>query len=106
MPERTGSQRSFLISLLSLLAAPLSWAALFASARVPATPPVSASVSNTMFSLLWIGAAVATAGVVLGIVAVRARATKRLLGIVALVLNLITLAVFAFLGLLWVLLSI
>ena len=79
--------------------------ALFASARV-ASIPFSASVSNTMFSLLWIGAAVATAGVVLGIVAVRARATKRLLGIVALVLNLITLAVFAFLGLLWVLLSI
>ncbi|MFN2119217.1 MAG: hypothetical protein ACK2T0_02350 [Anaerolineales bacterium] len=105
MSPRGRSQQSFPFSLLSLLAAPLSWAALFASGRASAGI-FSEGASNTMFTLLWIGAAVAAAGVVLGIAAVRTGAAKRLLGIVALVLNLITLAVFVFLGLFWAVLSI
>jgi hypothetical protein len=105
MPSSGRPQRSFPFSLLSLLAVPASWAALFAAGRV--YPNIlSEGASNPMFALLWIGALVAAAGLVLGISAVRARASKRLLGIVALALNLVTLAVFAFLGLFWVMLSI
>jgi len=82
----------------------MSWAVLFASGRVSAGA-FSEGASNTMFALLWIGAAVAAAGLVLGILALRAHTSRRVLGIVALVLNLATLAIYALLGLFWVLLS-
>jgi hypothetical protein len=105
MPSPRRPQRSFPFSVFSLIAAPVSWALLLSSGRVSGGA-FSEGASNTMFSLLWIGAVVAAAGFVLGALAVRAGAARRLLGLVALVLNVVTLAVFAFLGLFWLALSI
>jgi hypothetical protein len=105
MPSSKATQRSLPFAWLSLAAAPVSWAALIASGRA-AAGAFNQNGGNTMFAFLWIGAALAAAGLLLGIVALRARASHRLLAVVGLVLCLITLAVYAVLGLFWVALSI
>jgi hypothetical protein len=105
MPSSKASQRTFPFALLSLGAAPVSWATLIASGRAEAGA-FTESGGSTMFALLWVGAAVAFAGLVFGIAALRARDSHRLLAVVGLALCLITLAVYAFLGLFWVALSI
>jgi hypothetical protein len=104
MPSSRTSQRSFPFAVLSLAAAAVSWVAFIASSRAVAGA-FNESGGSTMFALLWIGAAVVTAGLALGIVALRIRASHRPLAVVGLVLCAITLAVYAFLGLFWVALS-
>jgi hypothetical protein len=104
MPSPDRAQRSFPFSLLSLLAAPLSWAAPFASGRNSAGA-FSEAAANRMFALLWVGAALVAIGIVLGLVALRTRASRRLLGIVDLRLHASSFGIFAFCGLFWVLLG-
>jgi hypothetical protein len=104
MPSPGKPQRLFPFSVVSLLAAAGCWVALFAAGRV-STAPFSEGAGTLMFILLWIGAAGAVTGLVLGILAVRIRAPRWGVGIVGLVLNLVNLAAFAYLGLFWLALS-
>ncbi len=91
---------------LSLIAPPISWAAIFVARRI-SDAPFNESAANIMIALLWIGGAVTLAGFVLAMLALRARTSEsRPLSIVSVVLNFINLVFYLFIGLLAIFISV
>lgn len=97
--------RSFSVLVpLSLLAAPVSWALIYASGQVTAAS-FNDRTSNTMVLLLWLSAAATVAGLVVAILALRSKGPSRGLALLAALLNVVTLLVLLLLGLTAVVMS-
>lgn len=104
MPTSESSRPTSHLAALSILAAPLAWAVVYASGRASGAT-FSETAANRMILLLWVAAAITAAGLILGILAVRNRGTSRLLAILGLVLNSVSAAFMLILGLIWLGLS-
>lgn len=91
---------------LSLIAPPISWAAIFVARHI-SDQPFNEAASNVMIAVLWIGGGVTLIGLVLAILALRRRETEsRPLSIVSVLLNSISLVFYLFIALLAIFISI
>ncbi len=98
--------RRLRLAPLSLIAPPISWAAIFIARHI-SDQPFNEAASNVMIAVLWIGGAVTLIGFALAILALRRRETEsRPLSIVGVLLNSINLVFYLFIALLAILISI
>ncbi len=102
----TATGRRLRLAPISLIAPPISWAAIFIARRI-SDAPFNEAASNFMILLLWIGGAVTVAGCVLAVLALRARTTEsRPLSVLSVLLNFINLVFYLFIGLLAIFISV
>ncbi len=91
---------------LSLIAPPISWAAIFIARHI-SDQPFNEAASNVMIAVLWIGGAVTLIGLILAVLALRRRETEsRPLAIIGVLLSSVSLVFYLFIALLAIFISI